>query len=214
MEFMSLKLRIPDAWQGRLHSSEVTAWLANYLQRPGPLPADPGAGEARVSLSVPPRAVKILEGLTGETPSSALRRLIASRLYSLPPRLQAVAALPAVLDHVGVAGQSREIQLPPPRARVRARVPAADIFTASLSNDCPVSVVSPQPNGGTGGSFWDDVSTYVVAGLALLAMGLVGWLILEIVDKGVRAGSSWKASWKAPRAPLPSFKPWTPGEGL
>jgi hypothetical protein len=80
----NLKLRIPDEWQGRVHSAHARYLLASFLKQPHDLPPDPGAGEARVSLSVPPRAIKILEGVTGDNPSVALRRLLASALPGLP----------------------------------------------------------------------------------------------------------------------------------
>src|SRR2546425_3327878 len=80
----AMKLRIPDAWEGRLHSADVRSWLAGFLQHPCPLSPDPGAGNARVSLSVPKRAIKILEGVTGDSASGALRRMIATRMSALP----------------------------------------------------------------------------------------------------------------------------------
>jgi len=94
---MAVKLRIPDAWEGRIHSEDVRNWLQGYFQRPNsPLPPDPGAGNARVSLTIPPRAVKVLEGLSDDPPSVALRRVIAANVLALPaPRYgMLIAALP------------------------------------------------------------------------------------------------------------------------
>jgi len=89
---MSLKIRIPDAWAGRVHSEDVRDMLQAFLQRPGPLPPDPGVGDARVSLSVPWRAVKVLEGITGDAASAAMRRLIGAHLRALPsaPRMAVI----------------------------------------------------------------------------------------------------------------------------
>jgi hypothetical protein len=92
-----VKLRIPIAWEGRIHSEDVRDWIQGYFQRPNsPLQPDPGAGSARVSLSIPPRAVKVLEGLTGDPPSVALRRVIASNVLALPAARYGmpIAALP------------------------------------------------------------------------------------------------------------------------
>lgn len=93
---MPVKLRIPDAWEGRIHSEEVRYMLQGWFQRPCPLPPDPGAGRARVSLNLPPRAVKVLEGLTGESPSVGLRRLIVAHVPTLPAPFvgRPMAALP------------------------------------------------------------------------------------------------------------------------
>jgi hypothetical protein len=93
---VSIKLRIPNAWEGCVHSASVRVWLQDFFQQPRSLPPDPGVdGEARVSLSVPPRAIKVLEGLTGDSPSAALRRLIAGHVPALQSRSRlSVAALP------------------------------------------------------------------------------------------------------------------------
>jgi len=79
-----VKIRIPDAWEGRVHSEVVRSMLQGWFQRPYLLPPDPGPGRARVSLNLPRRAVKVLEGLSGESPSVALRRLIAAHVPTLP----------------------------------------------------------------------------------------------------------------------------------
>jgi len=71
-------LRVPSSWQS-LASADVRAILAAYLQRPTPnLPSDPGPGDARLSLSLPARAVKVVSALLNENESAALRRVIAA----------------------------------------------------------------------------------------------------------------------------------------
>lgn len=82
-------LRIPQQWVGEVDSARVRAWLASYLQRPHPMPVDPGPGVGRTSLSLPRRPVRVLAALLDCAPSSALRRLIASHLGYL----HAVAAV-------------------------------------------------------------------------------------------------------------------------
>jgi len=78
-----VKIRIPDSWYGRVHSAEVRGWMQSWFQNPYAFPIDPGAGEARISLALPSRAVKVSEGLTGDSPSVALRRLIAVHVPTL-----------------------------------------------------------------------------------------------------------------------------------
>src|SRR5438128_1763628 len=125
-----MKLRIPDAWEGRLRSADVRSWLAGFLQCPCPLSPDPGAGNARVSLSVPKRAVKILEGVTGDSASGALRRLIATRLSALPAASarRPAAAYPAL-------PAPRKVQVGPLRSVSRPFVPPHVIGAGSASWD-------------------------------------------------------------------------------
>ena len=53
-------IRVPDAWHG-LDSDHLTRWLEDYLACPYPLPDDPGAGQARVCLSLPGKLVQKLQ---------------------------------------------------------------------------------------------------------------------------------------------------------
>lgn len=76
----SISLRAPASWEGCLDSGEVKGWLADYLRQPHPLPPDPGAGNERLFLSLPRRAVEALTREIGDTQSAALRRLIAPHL--------------------------------------------------------------------------------------------------------------------------------------
>lgn len=78
-------LRMPAEWKGKIDSEGVRAWLGQYFRRPVALPEDPGSGEARISLSLPERAVKTFAASLGESDSGALRRLIAGQLGALPP---------------------------------------------------------------------------------------------------------------------------------
>ena len=176
-----MKLRIPDAWEGRLHSVAVRAWLQEFFQRPRPLPPDPGAGEARVSLSVPPRAIKVLEGLTGDSASGALRRLIAAHLPALPssPRM------------VVFARPGRALALPSAWAEPE---PASRIYGA------------PAPRWGSDAaeviSAWGDLRWKVPAWVILVGLGLALWLLLREPAQPVL---------KAVPAPeLPRFREWIP----
>lgn len=79
----TFSFRAPERWAGQLDSGRVRGWLQEYFRHPQPLPPDPGAGPSRLSLSLPERAVKVLEGLSGDSASGALRRLIAAHITSL-----------------------------------------------------------------------------------------------------------------------------------
>lgn len=79
---MSFKLRIPGHWSGRLHSATVRQWVEQWLRSKTELPADPGGGEARVSLLLADGLLTALEAETGDVASVALRRVIASYITS------------------------------------------------------------------------------------------------------------------------------------
>jgi hypothetical protein len=72
----------------------VKQWIADYFRNPQPLPEDPGAGEGFLRLSLSKRAVRALAAATDEEPSSALRRLIRSRI-GLPAGRMATQLPPA-----------------------------------------------------------------------------------------------------------------------
>jgi len=105
-------LRVPPGWQRSLDSSRMRAWLADYLRQPGPLPLDPGPGDARVSLSLPRRPVKVLAALLECSVSASLRRLSVGRLQPLPPSR---GASPNLLPGRLQAPRRAESVLPVPR---------------------------------------------------------------------------------------------------
>ena len=72
--------RIPDSVTGRLSSAQMRSWLADFLRQPHALPADPGSGEERISLTLPKEAVSDAASLLRCSPSCALRRVAAERL--------------------------------------------------------------------------------------------------------------------------------------
>ncbi len=73
-------IRIPYGMAGRLRSSDVRRWLADFSSRPVSLPADPGPGDFRVSLTLPENQVLDFAASLRSQPSSALRRLAVFRL--------------------------------------------------------------------------------------------------------------------------------------
>jgi hypothetical protein len=81
---MTYTLRTNTALGGQLSSGQMRSWIAEFLRRPHPLPADPGAGEYRTSLNLPNESVRDLAGLLGCSSSTALRRLALNALQSFP----------------------------------------------------------------------------------------------------------------------------------
>jgi hypothetical protein len=75
--------RIPDSVTGRLSSAQMRSWLADFLRQPHALPADPGSGEERISLTLPNEAVSDAASFLRCSPSCALRRVAAERLGNL-----------------------------------------------------------------------------------------------------------------------------------
>ncbi|PYJ27266.1 MAG: hypothetical protein DME89_09710 [Verrucomicrobia bacterium] len=72
--------RVPDSLAGRLSSVQMRAWLADFLRQPHILPADPGSGEERVSLTLPSEAVRHAATFLRCSQSVALRRIATERL--------------------------------------------------------------------------------------------------------------------------------------
>lgn len=188
---MAVKLRIPDAWEGRVHSADVRGWLQAFFQRPCPLPVDPGAGEARVSLSVPPRAVKVLEGITGDSASAALRRVIAAHSPALPAfrsRMPA-AALPGrpLARFVAPVGMKSLLLSEGHRMSVPAHArsfqdPEPYLIWSGNSYQQPVTAGEefPLPVGSSGDVLpQQDFSMWPVIVFAILAGGALWWLLKQ-----------------------------------
>jgi hypothetical protein len=113
VSLQAFTLRVPGSWAGCLSSEQVRDWLAAFLQRPTPsLPPDPGAGDSRVSLSLPKRAVKVVSGLLDETESAALRRIIAAHMGALPARAQYVLPAAPRFERGAPMGRMPSLALP------------------------------------------------------------------------------------------------------
>ena len=91
----TLTFRIPQGLAGRLTSARMQSWLADFLRQPHVLPADPGSGEERISLTLPGESVRAAAGFLRCSSSAALRRIAAERLgissgvaQSVPARSQ------------------------------------------------------------------------------------------------------------------------------
>ncbi len=72
--------RVPESLAGRLSSVQMRAWLADFLRQPHILPADPGSGEERVSLTLPSEVVRHAATFLRCSQSVALRRIATERL--------------------------------------------------------------------------------------------------------------------------------------
>jgi hypothetical protein len=75
-------IRVPEAWRG-LDSDRLTRWLEDFFACPYSLPDDPGAGQARVCLSLPAKHVQQLQRKLHCPAANALRRLAAAHSRDL-----------------------------------------------------------------------------------------------------------------------------------
>jgi len=93
--------RVPDSLAGRLSSVQMRAWLADFLRQPHILPADPGSGEERVSLTLPSEAVRHAATFLRCSQSVALRRIATERL--------AISFSAAAVHQEAIAGRQSSI---------------------------------------------------------------------------------------------------------
>ncbi len=213
---MTVKIRIPDSWAGRVHSQDARGLLQDFLQSPRALPPDPGAGRCRVSLNIPPRAVKILEGITGDSPSVALRRLLASRRalpssYRSPiPMLQAA---PWARSSPGVALEPRRSvsMVSTPWAGMDSE-PVEDMSFDAIVNGGGLLELEPEPVRiafpGTS-SVFDEQSDFSLALDVMVWMflgGVAAWFLVKLFSPSPAAVA---ASSEVVQQ-LPQFKEWIP----
>jgi len=67
--------RISESLARRLSSAQMRDWLGEFQRQPCQLPADPGPGEARISLTLPEAQVRAVAGYLRCSASTALRRI-------------------------------------------------------------------------------------------------------------------------------------------
>jgi hypothetical protein len=137
MTTAAVKIRIPESWYGRVHSAEVRGWMQSWFRNPYSLPSDPGASEARISLALPSRAVKVLEGLTGDSPSVALRRLIAAHVPTLPASHYGMP--------VAVLPEPRQAGFASPAAQGSSLVAGSSVWDAATGRWIPAKASHPMP---------------------------------------------------------------------
>ncbi len=117
--------RVPESLAGRLSSVQMRAWLADFLRQPHILPADPGSGDERVSLTLPSEVVRHAATFLRCSQSVALRRIATERLaisFSAAVHQEAIAgrpggrqsSIPANFPTQPVSGSSFRTTLLPP----------------------------------------------------------------------------------------------------
>ncbi len=208
----TFSFRTPEHWVGQLDSTRVRGWLMEYFQHPQPLPPDPGAGPSRVCLSLPERAVKILEGLSGDSASGALRRLIAAHIKSLPivsqrpglalsePRRGAelpAVSLPRRVDFGLTPPAQEESCRCSPARKSLIHVPRSDEMISPF-RPTPLDPHRPE---------WSQLPK-VPPWVALVAVALVVALVVGLVwllGRASRRGGSPRSGAAGMR-----FKPWIP----
>lgn len=74
-------IRLPATWAGKLDSQIVRNWLEEFLKSPTTLlPADPGPGPLRISISLPTEAEAIIRRVKKGAISREFRRIIRAKL--------------------------------------------------------------------------------------------------------------------------------------
>jgi hypothetical protein len=72
-------LRVSEMFAARLSSAEMRVWLEDFLHAPHSLPPDPGPGDERISLTLPPSLVEAASASLRCSTSAALRRIAVER---------------------------------------------------------------------------------------------------------------------------------------
>ena len=87
-------VKAPPQW-ARINSDRAQNDLRDYFIRPLALPADPGAGEQVLRLTLNERQVDALSRGSGDVPAVALRRLLAAHIWELPaaPSPEAITSI-------------------------------------------------------------------------------------------------------------------------
>jgi hypothetical protein len=124
--------RIPESLVARLSSAEMRTWLRDFLRQPYQLPADPGPGGARMSLTLPEALVQAVAGYLRCSPSTALRRVA---LGSTQPPVAVLAAQAELEAGQGTWSSSD------PSVRVRAQRSSSSVAPIKVEA-IPETIVS------------------------------------------------------------------------
>jgi hypothetical protein len=89
-------VKVPAQWAG-INSARAQNYLREFFIHPLALPADPGAGECVLRLTLNERQVDALSRGSGEVPAVALRRLLVARVRELPAASSAVSESRAIV---------------------------------------------------------------------------------------------------------------------
>jgi len=142
MKRHSVTVRVPRAWAGRVSSAQVERWIGEYFRNPQPLPEDPGAGEGYLRLSLGKRALRALAAATDEEPSSALRRLIRSRIGLPAGRIVMPLPSPPAAERVGTE-LVRRAQVLPAEPYKQSSVPAVRVASSATLTPTPTPALCP-----------------------------------------------------------------------
>jgi hypothetical protein len=114
----------------------VERWIGEYFRNPQPLPEDPGAGEGYLRLSLGKRAVRALAAATDEEPSSALRRLIRSRIGLPAGRIVMPLPSPPAAERVRTE-LVRQAQVLPAEPYKQSSLPAVRVASSAAHELIP-----------------------------------------------------------------------------
>jgi hypothetical protein len=82
---LKLSIRVPAKWVSHIDSAQLKSWLSDFVADPFLLPRDRGPVEGLIiRLSVPRGLLRSFRRKVRGAPSSALRRLISTRLTDVP----------------------------------------------------------------------------------------------------------------------------------
>jgi hypothetical protein len=81
---LKLSIRVPEKWAGEINSHRLKSWLSDFVADPFLLPRDRGPAEGLIiRLSVPGKLFRSFRRKVQGAASSALRRLISTRLTNV-----------------------------------------------------------------------------------------------------------------------------------
>jgi hypothetical protein len=200
----NFSLRVPDQWAGLVNSVRVQRWLSDFFEAPRSLPADPGPGQLQISLSLPPRAVRVLSAGLGEPVAVALRRLSALNLGFLPSGGRELV-LPAV-----TVSELSSWSAPSPecgestegpgygRSEQPKHAAASEQYDKRWVN-AEITLVGTEVVAQSG--WWAELPFEML--VTLIVSGI--FLLLIVLLSGHRRREALPAS-----SPRPEFQPWTP----
>ncbi len=193
-------IRVPSGWAPLLDSRSVAGWLADLFCHPRPLPDDPGPGDARVSLYLSRKAVRVLAAMTDSTETVALRRLVALNAGALPEG--SILALPVP---GGFIRHERELAALPssPGPRKGSVQPLAIVrhhgrrycqaFDGSLLPMEPAGTLIPRV-AGNAGIAWGLLRVVLVVGLLVTVLLAIFGQKPPSASTGMPTYTSWTPS--------------------
>lgn len=139
-------VKVPAQWAG-INSARAQTYLREFFIHPLTLPADPGAGERLLRLTLAERQVDALSRGSGDVPAVALRRLLSARIRELPagePKRYAVereGIVSARATMPELERKSRTVQLLEIPSWFDAANPNRESYWRSLGVDCQLGMI-------------------------------------------------------------------------